>query len=64
MILYILLSDEHRYLITLPTMRQSCDIRLDRLYCGKWRKNSNWPCDLDLDWTISNVKLARAISIY
>ena len=34
---------------------------LDTLYCGKWRKNSH--CHLDLDWTIPNVKLVRAIYI-
>ena len=42
-------------------MCQSCDIGLDSLYCGKWRKISKSRCDLDLDRTMSNVELVRAI---
>ena len=34
---------------------QSGDIGLDSLYCDKWRKISKSRCDLDLDWTMSNV---------
>ena len=35
---------------------------LNSLYCGKWRKISKSRRDLDLDWTMPNVKLVRAIS--
>ena len=45
-------------------MCQSLDIGLDSLYCGKWRKISKSHCDLDLDWTIPNVELIRAILVY
>ena len=37
---------------------------LDSLYCGKWRKISKSHCDLDLDRTMPNVELVRAIFIY
>ena len=37
---------------------------LDSLYCGKWRKISKSRHDLDLDWTMPNVELVRAIFIY
>ena len=37
---------------------------LDSLYCGKWRKISKSRCDLDLDRTMPNVELVRAIFIY
>ena len=36
---------------------------LDSLYHGKWRKNSKSHCHLDLDRTIPNVGLVRAIYI-
>ena len=39
-------------------------IGLDSLYCGKWRKVSKSRRDLDLDWTMPNVELVRAIFIY
>ena len=45
-------------------MCQSWDIGLDSLYCGKWRKISKSRCDLDLDWTMPNVELIRAILVY
>ena len=35
---------------------------LDSLYCGKWRKISKSRRDLDLDRTMPNVELLRAIS--
>ena len=35
---------------------------LDSLYCGKWRKISKSRCDLDR--TMPNVELVRAIFIY
>ena len=50
-------------MITLPSMHQSSDMGLDSLYCGKWRKNSKSHCQLDLDRTIPNVELVRAIYI-
>ena len=34
---------------------------LDSLYCGKWRINSKSHCHLDLDRTIHNIELVRAI---
>ena len=34
---------------------------LDSLYCGKWRKISKSRHDLDLDRTMPNVELVRAI---
>ena len=34
---------------------------LDSLYFGKWRKISKSRHDLDLDWTMPNVELVRAI---
>ena len=34
---------------------------LDSLYCGKWRKISKSRRDLDLDRTMPNVELVRAI---
>ena len=37
---------------------------LDSLYCGKWRKISKLRHDLDLDRTMPNVELVRAIFIY
>ena len=37
---------------------------LDSLYCGKWRKISKSHRDLDLDQTMPNVELVRAIFIY
>ena len=37
---------------------------VDSLYCGKWRKISKSHCDLDLDQTMPNVELVRAIFIY
>ena len=37
---------------------------LDILYCGKWRKISKSCHDLDLDRTMPNVELVRAIFIY
>ena len=37
---------------------------LDSLYCGKWRKISKSRRDLDLDRTMPNVELVRAIFIY
>ena len=46
----------------LPNMRQSLDIGLYSLYCGKWRKISRR--DLHLDRTMPNVELVRAIFIY
>ena len=45
-------------------MCQGRDIGLDSLYCGKWRKFSKSCCGLDLDRTMPNVELVRAISIY
>ena len=36
---------------------------LDSLYCGKWRKISKLRRDLDLDRTMPNVELVRAIFI-
>ena len=42
-------------------MCQSWDIGLDSLYCGKWRKISKSHRDLDLDQTMPNVELVRAI---
>ena len=45
-------------------MCQSGDIGLDSLYCGKWRKISKSRCDLDLDRTMPNIELIRAISVY
>ena len=45
-------------------MCQSRDIGHDSLYCGKWRKISMSRSDLDLDRTMPNVKLVRAIFIY
>ena len=36
---------------------------LDSLYCGKWRKISKSRHDLDLDRTMPNVELIRAIFI-
>ena len=38
-------------------------IGLDSLYCGKQRKISKSCCDLDLDRTMPNVELVRAIFI-
>ena len=35
---------------------------INSLYCGKWRKLSKSRCDLDR--TMPNVELIRAISIY
>ena len=35
---------------------------LHSLYCGKWRKISKSRRDLDLDRTMPNVELIRAIS--
>ena len=37
---------------------------LDSLYCGKWRKISKSHRDLNLDRTMPNVELVRAIFIY
>ena len=37
---------------------------LDSLYCGKWRKVSKSRRDLDLDQTMPNIELVRAIFIY
>ena len=37
---------------------------LDSLYCGKWRKILKSCPDLDLDQTMPNVELVRAIFIY
>ena len=34
------------------------------MYCGKWRKISKSSRDLDLDRTMPNVELVRAIFIY
>ena len=49
----------------LPNMCQSLDIGLESsLYCGKWRQISKLRHDLDLDQTMPNVKLVRAIFIY
>ena len=48
----------------LPNMCQSWDIGLDSLNCGKWRKISKSRRDLDLDRTMPNVELIRAIFIY
>ena len=45
-------------------MCQSWDIGLDSLYCGKWRKISKSRHDLDLDRTMPNVELIRAIFKY
>ena len=45
-------------------MCQSCDIGLESLYCGKWRKISKSRLDLDLDRTKPNVELVQAIFIY
>ena len=44
-------------------MCQSREIRLDSLYCGKWRKILKSRHDLDLDKTMPNVELVRAIFI-
>ena len=44
-------------------MCQGRDIGLDSLFCGKWRKISKSCCDLDLDRTMPNVELVRAIFI-
>ena len=43
-------------------MCQSRDMGLDSLHCGKWRKTSKSRRDLDLDRTMPNVELIRAIS--
>ena len=45
-------------------MCQSRDIGLDSLYCGKWRTISKSRHDLDLDRTMPNIELVRAIFIY
>ena len=45
-------------------MCQSWDIGPHSLYCGKWKKISKSHCDLDLDQTMPNVELIRAIFIY
>ena len=37
---------------------------MDSLYCGKWRKIFQSSRDLDLDRTMPNVELVRAIFIY
>ena len=37
---------------------------LDSLYCGKWRKISKSRRDLDLDRTMPNVELVRAVFMY
>ena len=37
---------------------------LHSLYCGKWRKISKSRRDLDLDRTMPNVELVRAIFMY
>ena len=34
---------------------------LESLYCGKWRNLSKSRCDLDLDRTMPNVELVRAV---
>ena len=39
-------------------------IGLDSLYCGKWRKIPKSRHDLDLDQTMPNVELVRAIFKY
>ena len=45
-------------------MCQSSDIGLDSLYYAKWRNISKSHHDLDLDRTMANVELIRAILIY
>ena len=45
-------------------MCQNWDIGLDSLYCGKWSKISKSRHDLDLDQTMPNVELVRAIFKY
>ena len=56
----ILISNENTCLITtsnaLPKLRYRT--------CGKWRKISKSPCELDLDQSIPNVEPVRAISTY
>ena len=57
------MTNRHTY-SQLPNLFQSLDIGLDSLYCGKWRKISKSRRDLDLDRTMPNVELVRAIFIY
>ena len=45
-------------------MCQSRYTGLDSLYCGKWGKISKSHRDLDLDRTMPNVELVRAIFKY
>ena len=47
----------------LPQVDYTC-IGGDILYCGKWRKISKSRSDLDLNRTMPNVELLRAIFIY
>ena len=44
------------------TCAKAENIGLDSLYCGKWRKISK--SRFDLDRTVPNVELVRAIFIY
>ena len=44
-------------------MCQGWVIGLDSLYCCQWRKISKSRCELDLDQTMSNVKLVQATTI-
>ena len=47
-----------------PILYQSSVIGPDSLYCGKWGKILNAYSDLDLDLTMLNIELVRAIFIY
>ena len=46
----------------LPNMCQN--MGLDSLYCGNWGKISKSHHDLDLDRTMPNIELVRAIFIH
>ena len=59
---YTVLSDEHTYIIITSYCVPKLDVRLDSMYCDKWRKMS---ChNVNLEWTMSNVELVHAIEIY
>ena len=48
--------------LQLPTICQSCDTRLDSLYCGKWGTILKSFHDLDLDRTMPNVNSSEIFS--
>ena len=45
-------------------MFQSCDIALDSLYCGKWKKFQSQTVNLTFDRTMPNVEFIRELFIY